>query len=309
MSRIVKALACTLILVGCKTKFPDTNYTLEDKKIALETYGLVEHSLTLEHDHLVQKVPTTPNVYLTFHHGFVWSGSKEKKLLEHLSFALSFEEQESGAPDPEPIETLKDPTWGENVTTGRAAPISDDGYFLTAKHVLEGEDNIVIYAQMEEDFTLRYDIKALRLVHSFDGIDLAICHAPIPTDRYLRMTWKTPYPGDIIYSGTGKQLSAGKIKKITSRDRRSKKELPPGLNLLVTSFPAMKGDSGSPIINLNGDLAGILTDTITGRSKKMKTPESLGYHIAPEIVFSIIEKDRKRILPHFKESSQSNRNL
>ncbi len=138
---------------------------------------------------------------------------------------------------------------------GSAAPITGDGYFLTADHVLArmaGRNVFLIYGQNGR----LAPVKA-RVVWRSESSDLALLHVPMKTPYFYR--WSSPerwlpVGTTIIHGGiaTGLKLPEGKLCT----------NLPPEKLLMGTrcfkmDIPLQPGDSGGPVIDAYGNLVGI----------------------------------------------------
>lgn len=138
---------------------------------------------------------------------------------------------------------------------GSAAPISEDGYFLTADHVLAEapEKNVfIIYANGGKIVT-----SAARIVWRSAKDDLAVLHIPIKTPYYYQWSssgQRIPSGLPIIHGGmaTGLKSSSGTLRTslapdtVLSRSRTFKMDI-----------PLEPGDSGGPVIDAYGNLLGI----------------------------------------------------
>jgi S1-C subfamily serine protease len=138
---------------------------------------------------------------------------------------------------------------------GSAAPISADGYFLTADHVLamsHGKNVFIIYADGGRISTHR-----ARIVWRSAADDLALLHISRKTPYYYQ--WTPPdlrlYPGhSVIHGGlaTGAESSPGTLRTglapegFLTRNRTFKMDI-----------PLEPGDSGGPVIDAYGNLIGI----------------------------------------------------
>lgn len=138
---------------------------------------------------------------------------------------------------------------------GSAAPITEDGYFLTADHVLAEapEKNVfIIYANGGS-----VTVSLARVVWRSSADDLAILHIPRKTPYFYR--WSAPERGiprghSVIHGGmaTGSKPTSGILRTA----------LPPE-SLLTDSrtfkmdIPLEPGDSGGPVIDAYGRLIGI----------------------------------------------------
>jgi S1-C subfamily serine protease len=141
----------------------------------------------------------------------------------------------------------------EDADGGSAAPISPDGYFLTADHVLAraaGRNVFVIHGQQG-------GLKATkaRIVWRSAGTDLALLHIPIATPAFYTWTppdrW-LPEGTPLVHAGiaTGFRSDPGKL--VTA--------IPPGRRNAARfkhDIPLEPGDSGGAVIDARGRLVGI----------------------------------------------------
>jgi S1-C subfamily serine protease len=138
---------------------------------------------------------------------------------------------------------------------GSAAPISPDGYFLTADHVLSrmaGRNVFLIYGQGG-----RLAPAKARVVWRSEEADLAILHIPEKTPYFYQWTpadrW-LPAGTGVIHGGiaTGFRSGDGKLgtalapEGAFTRNRRFKIDI-----------PLQPGDSGGPVVDAYGRLIGI----------------------------------------------------
>lgn len=138
---------------------------------------------------------------------------------------------------------------------GSAVPITADGYFLTADHVLasSGDRNVfIIYGRSG-----RLGATKARIVWRSATSDLALLHAPIPTPDHYRWTPPTawvPSSAPVMHAGiaTGFKSPSGKL--ITG--------IPPetpfsGSRRFKHDIPLEPGDSGGPVVDARGLLVGV----------------------------------------------------
>ena len=105
---------------------------------------------------------------------------------------------------------------------GSAVPISPDGYFITADHVLsrsEGRNVFVVHGQQGGLRATR-----ARIVWRSASTDLALLHIPVATPRYY--TWTSPdrwLPAGtpVIHSGIATGFQARARKRIAAHVRRN----------------------------------------------------------------------------------------
>ncbi len=138
---------------------------------------------------------------------------------------------------------------------GSATPISPDGYFLTADHVLasaSGRNVFVIYGRRGNLVP-----KKARVVWRSAQADLALLHIPEATPNYYQWTpagrW-LPIGTSVIHGGiaTGAKSAPGKLGT----------EIPPqsnftGSRIFKIDIPLQPGDSGGPVVDAYGALVGI----------------------------------------------------
>lgn len=138
---------------------------------------------------------------------------------------------------------------------GSAAPITPDGYFLTADHVLSrmaGRNVFLIYGQGG-----RLTPAKARVVWRSESDDIALLHIPAKTPYYYQWTppdrW-LPSGSRVIHGGisTGFKSGDGKLgtglapEGVFTRNRRFKIDI-----------PLQPGDSGGPVVDAYGRLIGI----------------------------------------------------
>ncbi len=136
---------------------------------------------------------------------------------------------------------------------GSAVPISPDGYFITADHVLSRSDGRNIFIVHGQQGGLR--ATKARIVWRSASTDLALLHIPVATPRYY--TWSPsdrwlPAGTPVIHSGiaTGFRSEPGKL--VTG--------IPPGKKngaRFKHDIPLEPGDSGGAVIDARGQLVGV----------------------------------------------------
>ncbi len=138
---------------------------------------------------------------------------------------------------------------------GSATPISQDGYFLTADHVLSslnGRNVFLIYRQGG-----RMAPAKARVVWRSGTADLALLHIPIKTPYYYKWTPPDRWLAEgnrVIHGGisTGFKSGDGRLgtalapENAFTRNRRFKIDI-----------PLQPGDSGGPVVDAYGRLVGI----------------------------------------------------
>jgi S1-C subfamily serine protease len=138
---------------------------------------------------------------------------------------------------------------------GSAAPISDDGYFLTADHVLidvADKHIFVIYANGGKITTIK-----ARVVWRSAKDDLALLHIPMKTPYYYRWsspTRRIPQGLPVIHGGmaTGTKSSTGVLRTGLAAESWMSRG-----RFFKMDIPLEPGDSGGPVIDAYGNLIGI----------------------------------------------------
>ncbi len=172
---------------------------------------------------------------------------------------------------------------------GSCAPVTSDGYFLTAAHVLAHDDSYVLYATSNNKRTY-IDHAPIRVVYRNDAADFAIVKAEMATPRYLKFREQALLPGETLFAGGWMHEKAGgeflEYQPVEGDATGSYRKV-------VTSLPMIKGDSGSPLIDQRGRLCGVLSTMRLGVIVKMK-PKSTAVRLEHPEVLKLIRQDRAR---------------
>lgn len=138
---------------------------------------------------------------------------------------------------------------------GSAAPITPDGYFLTADHVLshaESRNIFIIYGSGGRIVTGK-----ARIVWRSYSDDLALLHIPLKTPYFYHWTppkqW-LPAGHGIIHGGmaTGHRSQPGKLRAPLAPEGVFTRNRP-----FKIDIPLEPGDSGGPVVDAFGNLIGI----------------------------------------------------
>lgn len=144
----------------------------------------------------------------------------------------------------------------EDVDGGSAVPITPDGYFLTADHVLarvNGERNaFVLYGLGGRLVTAR-----ARVVWRSNAADLALLHVPLATPRFYQWTppgRRLPEGTWVVHAGiaTGRESPPGKLSTALAPERRWT-----GSRRFKIDIQLKPGDSGGAVVDAHGLLVGI----------------------------------------------------
>jgi len=138
---------------------------------------------------------------------------------------------------------------------GSAAPITADGYFLTADHVLArlADRNVfLIYGQGG-----RLSPVKARVVWRSKSSDLALLHVPLRTPYFYRWSpperW-LPLGTPVIHGGiaTGFKQPEGRLTTQLAPEKAFT-----GSRSFKMDIPLQPGDSGGPVLDAFGNLVGI----------------------------------------------------
>jgi serine protease Do len=193
--------------------------------------------------------------------------------------------------------------------------VSPDGYIVTAAHVIsepkdENDDKGAIIPA-KEIYALvapNYDVYKCRVV-GIDGTgDIGVLkidmedpfnknNGPIKIQKYLSFTENTK-TGDLAFVlgyPLGTDLSSFSMGIV-----RNEKFVAPSLfipfNVILITSPAYQGNSGSPIVNANGDVIGLLTFVYYANEQ---TFESIGggptSSIVSYVTQRLIDADKKKL--------------
>ena len=172
---------------------------------------------------------------------------------------------------------------------GSCAPVTADGYFLTAAHVLAHKDSYVLYATSSYRNTY-IDYAPIRVVYRNDAADFAIVKAEMKTPRFLRYRRDPLTPSSTLFAGGWMHEKGGGL----FIEHQSVNEEPSGhFRKVITTLPMIKGDSGSPLIDRHWRLCGVLSTMRLGIIVKMK-PKSTAVMMNNAEIEKLISADRRR---------------
>ena len=143
---------------------------------------------------------------------------------------------------------------GPGVYQGTGFLVRPDGLVLTAYHVVEDGHTIKVRCQ-------GYGLVPAKLGEHSRTMDLAVLHTDLSGTPYLPPAApRSVRPGDPVFSmgfpsasylGTEPKYSSGAISSLSGRGRET--------TLMLISVPTQPGASGSPLLTMNGAVAGIVT--------------------------------------------------
>jgi S1-C subfamily serine protease len=173
---------------------------------------------------------------------------------------------------------------------GTLTPITDDGYFITAYHVVKNADDLV-YVTYDDSRCLT---NTARLVWTSKHADLAIVHVPVTTVHHYEWTHSNASRNApvIVVDKAGKTQTGRLAKRLfvrrLSRDTRPFREI-------FHTAKLLPGDSGGPLLNNSGELLGINVSTI-GITTNNDGHNIISKSIRPnmDVIKNVIENDRNR---------------
>ena len=144
------------------------------------------------------------------------------------------------------------------VSQGTGFLVRPDGLVLTAFHVVEKGNTIKVRCQ-------GYDLVTAKLGERSQTMDLAVLHTPLTGTPYLPVAEpRSARAGDPVftmgfpaarYLGTEPKFSGGAISSLTGPGRE-------GARLLI-SAPTQPGNSGSPVLTMDGTVVGVVTAAVS----------------------------------------------
>ena len=224
--------------------------------------------------------------FLTLHSGMLVSG-------EYVSSKKFQEELETFRGDQQGELTLgfSVPIANGGTGFGSCAPITKDGYFLTVAHVLSHDDTFVLYATSNGKRTY-IDSAKCRTVFRDNHSDFAIIKAELKTPRVLEFRRAPLDQNSVLFAGGWMHEKAGgRFREMTPIVTPLGQRTP--FYKIITSIPMIKGDSGSPLIDKDGKLCGVLSTMRLGVVVKMK-PLSTAVMMNHNEIQRIIAADRRK---------------
>ena len=194
---------------------------------------------------------------------------------------------------------------------GRAAAVSNDGYFLTAGHVVEGGMPVMVLSPFHAHPGARPGtidgqpvvLSPGRIVQHFAPADLALVKFEWGPSAHFSVTDPDPSWGAEVFTaatsgvliddrnrreaiGNGPFQARGRI--VHSRKHENR----PDVLQVTTTIPVRGGMSGAPVADADGKLIGILTAGTMSRLRYRAISSEL-QQIDAKVVFDAIENDRR----------------
>lgn len=174
---------------------------------------------------------------------------------------------------------------------GSAAPITPDGYFLTADHVLsrmDGKNVFLIYSQGG-----KFAPAKARVVWRSKSSDLALLHIPVNTPYFYQWTAPSGWLPEgirVMHGGIATGFRSGDGKLGTTLGPQGHLTGTRGFKM---DIPLQPGDSGGPVVDAYGRLVGI--NSAVEFLVPMETAffiDSEGKRPNTRIIESLIQHDR-----------------
>lgn len=146
---------------------------------------------------------------------------------------------------------------------GLAAPVSQDGLYVTAAHIVGQDTNVgVLHFNIEERTLVKMPANVVFLNEQLDLAVLKTAKKPPSSLRWFSCSTSSLRSGEGVVviqpSEDGGFLAGGKIVAL-SPNRIGPETQNVEFSQFTASLPITKGASGSPVVDLQGNLQGVLT--------------------------------------------------
>ncbi len=258
-----------LLLFGC------SRFTVDDKRASMIGSENVELTAIAEipENSPLNGLTLTSSIeqYLNLHTARVFSA--EELSIEDIVVEVVEEETASGA-SKAAEEFTTERTYdifakdGKRYTSGNAAIIASDGYFLTAAHVIGSGKSLLVYVAYDLQ-TNQWNPKVLpfRKVFVDDAGDFAVIKADIQSPFYFHLEERDFKKGTELFTGGWRSSGPAKGKLIRQMSSRYTNKAHTGAVYYITSVPMVKGDSGSAVIDKEGRFYGVMSGNKPNRSR------------------------------------------
>lgn len=177
----------------------------------------------------------------------------------------------------------------QSVKFGAVTPITADGYFLTANHNFnESMEYSLIMAENGNA-----SIKSIRIVWQNPETDMALIKADIKTSNFYRWAQeKQPAQEPVMVASTkGHPTRGNLITRIPNLENASDSSY----EILHDSL-VIGGDSGSPLVNLRGELLGVNVASLTWKTKTNPEGIMISKAVRPSVnqIQTLVNDDRSQ---------------
>jgi len=193
------------------------------------------------------------------------------------------------------------------VSQGTGFLVRSDGLVLTAFHVVEQGNTIKVRCQ-------GYDLVTAKLGERSQTMDLAVLHTPLTGTPYLPVAEpRSARAGDPVftmgfpaarYLGTEPKFSGGAISALTGPGRE-------GARLLI-SAPTQPGNSGSPVLTMDGTVVGIVTAAVSEEEFARDTgalPQNLNWAVKIDYATPLFDVPHAMATPGDRPAAKTPRDV
>ena len=173
---------------------------------------------------------------------------------------------------------------------GSAVAVSEDGYILTAAHVVTRPNILVMDAKFSAGHAPELRTGRARIVFADADADFALikCERPIPKWLEIRLD-RVPIGITLFSGGWKNEMGAGRLLEQHEFHSNTGHKY----RKLHSSIPVLHGDSGSAVIDTSGRLLGVTTGMISGRFWRM-SPKSEAVMLDAVELQKLIDEDRAK---------------
>ena len=178
------------------------------------------------------------------------------------------------------------------MTSGLATGTSNDGYLLTAAHVVK--EHCYVMGWMDGKLAISPARVIYKKFGNEFGAELAILHVGKHLDCPIKLGTLDPAGNDIYAFACDRQPAEVKIIAVAGKIIRRPEPKPnEDMSIMATDLPLWLGDSGGAVMSKDGKLVGVFTAV----SRSLTTFKVSRLASVPDInrVQSIIEADRLKI--------------
>ena len=168
------------------------------------------------------------------------------------------------------------------MTIGSAVPITEDGYFLTARHCVDdGSDTLATLVRGENSVELvKTGYRVVWATDQKEDLDLALIHADVRPYKPFEFANQESLNKGLILGATGwsaltkgdsNPLAGMAVGNLESFQHLKTKKLEGKWMRVRHTVPLHPGDSGGPIVNESGQLVGINSEVRISFSEQVRS--------------------------------------
>lgn len=232
-----------VLIAGCATKLGNV-FTVDDKAQSMEPYGASRLKLLNPTSETRSGNSYSYRDYILHYSAAIFGADA----FDDESFTVTETIQGSNL--------HVQPAGLGKVTIGHAVAISDQGHFLTVAHVVDSVDSKILFRAYEEGGqTDKLEVLPFRIIFLDDSWDIAVVKVDgMSTPLHLPLRRYGAAVGEDVFTASRRNggASHGVLTGSVSNDSGS-------LFRFKSTVPVMQGDSGSPVIDSNGNLIGVIS--------------------------------------------------